>query len=205
LIRLAARQPTWVLGFQAEVWWGRPAQPARHGWAAPTRPLRLVERAVAEDAPDPTALACSGLRLRSAPGDGGWREATWLRFVDGRPLGAATTASLARGRAKLQAAGEAAWLLAWDNAPRHVSRPGRAWIHAHHRRVKWSGRGVRISTCYLPIKSPGLNPIAPRWAHAKRRVVEPARRLSADELSDRVYAAFGCDPHPALVIPATAA
>jgi transposase len=86
-----------------------------------------------------------------------------------------------------------------------VSHHVRSWIHAHNRRVKWSGRGVRIVTCYLPIKSPWLNPIEPRWAHAKRRVVEPARLLSADELSDRVYAAFGCDPHPALVIPATAA
>jgi hypothetical protein len=117
LIRLAASQPTWVLGFQDEVWWGRLAQPALHGWAEPTQPLRLVERAVAKDDPDPKALACSGLRLRSATGDGGWREATWLRFVDGRPIGAVTTAYLAWGCAKLQAAGEEAWLLVWDNAP----------------------------------------------------------------------------------------
>jgi hypothetical protein len=67
------------------------------------------------------------------------------------------------------------------------------------------GRGVRISNCYLPIKSPRLNPIAPKWVHGKRRVAGPARLLSADPLVDRVYAAFDCDHHPVLAIPANAA
>ena len=81
----------------------------------------------------------------------------------------------------------------------------RTWIRAHNRRAKWSGRGVRIINCYLPIKSPWLNPIEPKWAHGKRRVVEPARLLSADELIRRVYAAFDCDQHPRLAIPAKTA
>ena len=64
-------------------------------------------------------------------------------------------------------------LLIWDNAPWHVSRAVRAWIRAHNCQVKWAGRGVRIVPCYLPIKSPWLNPIEPKLADGKRRVVEP--------------------------------
>ena len=125
--------------------------------------------------------------------------------MDGRPVSAVTTEYLAWCCAKLQAAGKEALLLVWDNAPWHVSRHVRTWIRAHNRRVKWSGRGVRIITCYLPIKSPWLNPIEPKWVHGNRRVLEPARLLTADELIDRVCTAFGCDHAPQLVIPATAA
>jgi transposase len=116
-----------------------------------------------------------------------------------------TTEYLAWCCTRLQVAGKEALLLVWDNAPWQVSRAVRTGIRAHNRRVKWSGRGVRSITCYLPIKSPWLNPIEPKWAHGKRRVVEPARLLSADELIDRVCAAFDCHRHPALAIPAKAA
>ena len=194
-----------MLGFQDEVWWSRLAQPALHSWAEPDQPLRLIEQTVAKDDPDPKALACYGLLLRSATADGGWQEATWLRFVAGRPISAVPTAFLAWCCDRLQAAGKEALLLVWDNAPWHVSRAVRAWIRAHNCRVKWGGHGVRIITCSLPIKSPWLNPIEPRWVHGKRRVIEPARLLPTDELVDRVYAAFDCDHEPLLTIPATAA
>ena len=39
----------------------------------------------------------------------------------------------------------------------------------------------------------------------KRRIAEPARLLTADELTRRVYAAFDCDHQPVLPIPAKAA
>ncbi|MCL4465343.1 MAG: hypothetical protein M1389_04825, partial [Chloroflexi bacterium] len=57
---------------------------------------------------------------------------------------------------------------------------------------KREGQGVRIIACYLPVKSPWLSPIEPRWIHAKRKVVEPDRLLSAQELADRVCAHFHC-------------
>jgi transposase len=205
LIRLAASHPTWVLGCEDEVWWSRLAQPALSSWAEPDRPLRLVEQAVAQDAPDPKALACSGLLGRWAQPTGGWQEQAWLRFVDGRPVSAVTTDYLAWCCAQLQAAGKEALLLVWDNAPWHVSRAVRTWIRDHNRRLTRTGRGVRIISCYLPFKSPWLNPSEPKWAHGKRRVVEPARRLSAHELIGRVCAAFGCDHAPHLAIPAKAA
>jgi transposase len=192
LIRLAQTHPTWALGFQDEVWWSRLARPALHAWAAADEVLRLVEQAVAEGDPDPKALACYGLLVRSWS-DGARREEAWLRFVDGRPVSGLTTRFLAWCCAKLEAAGKEALLLVWDNAPWHVSRVVRAWIRAHNRRVKAAGRGVRIVPCYLPSKSPWLNPIEPMWAHGKRRVVEADGLLTAQELARRVCEAFGCD------------
>src|SRR5256885_2855046 len=48
-----------------------------HAWADGDRPLRLVEQAVAKDAPAKKALACYGA-LFPATGE------VWLRFLDGR-------------------------------------------------------------------------------------------------------------------------
>jgi transposase len=190
LIRLLATHPTWVLGCEDEVWWSRLAQPALHSWAEPDQPQRLVEQTIAKDDPDPKALACYGLLVRGGAPAGARAEATWLRFVAGRPVSARTIEFLAWCCAKLAAAGKEALLLVWDNAPWHVSRAVRHWLRNHHRQVKRRGQGVRIIPCYLPIKSPWLNPIEPRWGHAKRRVVEPARLLSAAELRTRVCGAF---------------
>jgi transposase len=199
LIALARRHPAWVLGFQDETWWSRLAQPARHAWAAADQPLRLVEQTVAKDDPDPKALACDGLLARRAR-PGGWHEQAWLRFVDGRPVSALTTQYLAWCCAQLQPLGAEALLLVWDNAPWHVSRAVRQWIRAHNRHVKRTGRGVRIVACYLPFKSPWLNPIEPKWVHSKRRVAEPARLLPARELIERVHAAFDCPHGPHLTL-----
>ena len=99
----------------------------------------------------------------------------------------------------------AALLLVWDNAPWHVSRAVRQWIRAHNRHVKRSGRGVRIVAGYLPSKSPWLNAIEPKWVHSKRRVAEPARLLTAQELADRVCAAFDCPHVPHLALATTLA
>jgi hypothetical protein len=81
-----------------------------------------------------------------------------------------------------------------------VSKRVRAWIRAHNRTVKQTGQGVRIVPCYLPIKSPWLNPIEPKWVHGKRAIVEPARLLSAQEIADRACAHFDCFHEPHLTI-----
>ena len=57
----------------------------------------------------------------------------------------------------------------------------------------------------LPIKSPWLNPIEPKWVHTQRRVVEPARLLPARELVERVCEALECIYHEHLPIPETVA
>lgn len=197
LIRLAASHPHWALGFQDETWWSRLARPRLATWTEDGHPLHLVQQTVAKDDPDPKALACYGLLVRWQPAaadQGAWQEETWLRFVDGRPVSAVTTAFLAWCCTKLATAGKEALLLVWDNASWHTSGPVRQWIATHNARVRQDGKGVRIIVCWLPVKSPWLNPIEPQWLHGKRRVVEPARLLTAQELADRVCAAFAC-PH----------
>ena len=101
---------------------------------------------------------------------------------------------MARRRVKVLA-------LIWDNASWHISQMVRTWIRAHNQQAKRTGRGVRILVCYLPSKSPWLNPIEPKWMHGKRAIVEPARLLPADELADRVCAHFDCGHEPHLVAP----
>lgn len=198
--------PDWALGFEDEGWWSRLAHPALHAWADPDQPLRLVEQAVAKDDPDPKALACYGLLVRwwtdgaLAPPHEPHEEA-WLRFVDGRPVSAITTRFLDWSCGKLAALGKTALLLVWDNASWHISKEVQYWIKAHNQQVRTTGRGVRIVPCPLPVKSPWLNPIEPKWVHGKRKVVEPDRLLPAQELAERVCAVFDCAYEPHLAIP----
>ena len=205
LIRLALGHPEWALGFADEVWWSRLARPALHAWAEADRPLRLVEQTVAKTDPAPRALACYGLLARWPAPDGEPHQEVWLRFVDGRPVSALTTQFLAWCCDELARAGKTALLLVWDNAAWHVSGEVRAWVRCHNRAVKAAGRGVRIVPCQLPSKSPWLNPIEPKWVHGRRRVVEPDRLLSAEELADRVCAAFDCPHEPHLSVAQDAA
>lgn len=203
LIRLATTHPEWVVGFEDEVWWSRLAHPALHAWAGPDHPLRLVEQTVAKDDPDPKALGCYGLLVRS------WeygplaspQEAVWLRFVEGRPVSAITTQFLDWACANLADAGKTALLLVWDNASWHLSKEVRCWLRAHNRQVRATGAGVRIVPCPLPSKSPWLNPIEPKWVHGKRKIIEPARLLTAAELAQRICAVFHCPYEPHLAIP----
>ncbi len=184
LIRLAGAHPDWVLGYADETWWSRLALPRLHAWRG-DGPLRLAEREVPGSDPDPKALCCYGL-LRGDTGG------MLLRFVAGRPVSQVTEDFLAWVCDRLAGEGRTALLLVWDNASWHISRRVRDWIKAHNRRVKAEG-GVRIVACRLPIKSPWLNPIEPKWAHGKKAVVEPDRLLTAQEVKDRVCAYYGCE------------
>jgi hypothetical protein len=200
LIALTGTHPEWALGFADEVWWSRVRQPQVHAWAEGDHPLRLVEQAVAKGDPDPKALACYGLLVRRA-GQPEQDEAVWLRFVDGRPLSAVTTQFLGWCCPRLETLGVPVWVLIWDNASWHVSKAVRAWIRAHNHTVKQQGHGVRILVCQLPVKSPWLNPIEPKWVHSKRAIVEPTRLLSAQEVAERVCAYQGCPHEPHLSLP----
>jgi hypothetical protein len=181
------------------------ATPAVRAWTATGQPLRLVEQTVAKG--ELKALACYGLLVRwwDATMADDPTEALWLRFVDGRPISGVTTQYLAWCCAKLAAAGKTALLLVWDNASWHLSREVRDWIAAHNRQVKAGEARVRIVPSPLPIKSPWLNPIEPKWVHGKKRVVEPARLLTVAELEERVYAALGAEHAAHLSMPKQAA
>jgi hypothetical protein len=184
------------VGYADETWWSRVAHPALHAWADGA-PRRLVAQTVAAADPDPKALAGYGLLVRPAAAT---PEEIWLRFVDGRPVSAVTTAFLAWCCERIAAQGAATLVLIWDNASWHVSGEVRRWLRAHNQRAHREG-GVRIVPCRLPTKSPWLNPIEPKWVHGKRRVVEPARLLTAQEVEHRVCAAFACPRCDHLAIP----
>jgi hypothetical protein len=112
---------------------------------------------------------------------------------------AITIEFLADCSARLEPGGTRALLLVWDNASWHISRAVKGWIRTHNRQVKQEGHGARILACQLPIRTPWLNPIKPKWVHGKRAVVEPARLLTAAELEARVCAYFRCHPQEHLI------
>ena len=113
-----------------------------------------------------------------------------LRFVEGRPVSPMTCAFLAWVTEQLAADGVRVLALVWDNASWHLSHEVRAWLKDHNRRIKAAGRGCRLLVCRLPSKSPWLNAIEPKWAHGKRAVVEPARKLTGTKLKQRLCAYY---------------
>jgi hypothetical protein len=135
------------------------------------RLLRLVERVMAKGDPAPKAWCCSGV-LRTD------RAQTLQRLVEGHPVSHVTTAFLAWFVQQMAAEQKRVLILIWDNASWHISRQVRTWIRQHNQQAKRHG-GVHLLTCRLPVKSPWLTPLEPRWVHGKRAVVEPARLLTA--------------------------
>jgi len=179
----------WAMGYQDEVWWSRLTHPNLHSWRA-DEPLHLVVQTQTKEDTDPKAFACYGIDLR-------WQDekAVWLRFVEGNPKSAPTIRFLAWMLARTAEKGIRVLVMVWDHASWHKSKMVQKWIREHNQRVKRSGEGTRLLAVLLPKKSPWLNPIEPRWIHAKRKVTEPTRKLSAHELAARVCAVF---QHPVL-------
>ncbi len=68
---------------------------------------------------------------------------------------------------------------------------------AHNPRAKQQG-GCKVRVCYLPVKAPWLNPIEPKWLHGKRAIVEPDRKLTAEEVKQRVHEHYHCEAHEPL-------
>jgi hypothetical protein len=161
------------------------ALPRFQAWSEEDAPLRLIERTAPAEDPDPQALACYGLLRTDTQG-------LLLRFVAGRPVSQVTEDFLAWTCARLAEEGKRALRVVWDHASWHASLRVRRWIREHNRRVKQQG-GVRIVACFLPVKSPWLNPIEPKWKHGKKAIVEPDRLLSAAELVTRVCQYYGCE------------
>jgi transposase len=201
LTRAVIGHPDWALGYEDEVWWSRFAQPHVRTWVETGQELHLIEQVRAKDDPDPKALACYGMLVRNWSPEGLQREKALLRFVDGRPISAISIQYLDWAGQQLMEMGVKVLVLVWDNASWHVSQIVRTWIRTYNWQVKKSGCGVRILLCFLPTKSPWLNPIEPRWMHGKRKILEPERTLSTHEVAVRVCAVFGCAHEPHLVLP----
>lgn len=184
LIEEVEIRESWAVGFQDEVWWSRLTHPNMHSWAA-ENPLRLVEQTREKDDPDPKAFACYGLDIR-------WKEnqEVWLRFVEGNPKSDPTIQFMSWVLEKTSQEGISVLVMFWDHASWHKSKRVRAWVHKHNQQVKKSGQGTRLLACLLPKKSPWLNPIEPRWIHAKRKISSPDSKLSAQVLAERICAVF---------------
>ncbi len=167
-----------------------------HSWAfalsgSVAKPLRLIENQKDKNDPDPQALACYGVVFDACVGH--WlHKRMLLRFVKGRPVSAVTVEFLEWVCRQLQRQDKRVWVLIWDNASWHKSQQVRRWIRRHNARVKREG-GVRIVSCLLPVKSPWLNPIEPRWVHGKRAICEPEGKLTAQETMERICAHYGCE------------
>jgi transposase len=169
-----------------------------NAWQSKDAPVRLVEQVWQKNDPDPKAFACYGVLWQHGPAADPLRRQMSLRFVDGRPESRITTQFLEWICTKLQEQGKRNWLLIWDNASWHCSKQVRTWIREQNQKVKQENKGVRILPLFLPTKSPWLNPIEPKWVHAKKAVVEPDGLLSAQQLAKRICAHFGCSSEPPL-------
>lgn len=181
----AASRDDWWLFDQDECWFSRFAQPSLHAWAENKEPLRLVERVPAHHA-SKKALACFGAVRQDT-------QQTYLYFCDGQPnseqmwLFIIGLLALAR-QEKIRVV-----VMIWDRATWHKSKRLRIWMRSYNRAAKRAGQ-PRLLTFLLPKKSPWLNPIEPRWVHAKRNTCQPDGDLSATELKRRMAAHFGTEP-----------
>jgi transposase len=189
LIALAARHPDWVLGFEDEVWWSRVAQPRMHAWTdGPPMKVQLLK---ADDGdPDPDAICCYGL-LRNDTGR------VIVRFVEDRPLGDITIQFLWWVCEVVAEEGKRVLIIVWDEASWHRSDAVSIWVRQHNELARQAG-GVKLVICELPVASPWLNNIEPCWTHAKKAIMEPDRKLTAQEITSRVCEHFGCELLPYL-------
>jgi transposase len=185
LISLSEKNPDWILGFMDEVWWSRLHDPMMNSWTQEGNPVRLIEKTKDKTETEPKAIACYGVYLRS-------QSQRLVPFVEQRPVSEITCQFLAWLTQQVSEMGKRVLPLIWDNASWHLSKQVQQWIRNHNRQVKQSGSGVRLIVCKLPVKSPWLNAIEPKWIHAKRAIVEPGRKLTAQALKTRVCAYFDC-------------
>lgn len=197
MIKLAQSQSNWAYAFQDETWWSRLSHPDLHSWVQQGQFTKLIEQTHSKKDPEPKALACYGLLVRWRNAQAHRKEKIWLRFVEGNPCSQLTIQYLQWICSKTHRLGKQVLVIFWDHASWHGSAQVLDWIRNHNHQVKQAGKGVRLLMCFLPKQSPWLNAIEPRWIHAKRKIVEPERKLSAEEVVSRVCAVFA---HPVLPV-----
>jgi len=168
-----------------ECWFSRFAQPQAHAWAAPGEELRLVQREPKRGETD-KALACFGAVRQDT-------DEVLLSFSDGQPNSLQMWLFIIGLLALARQEGKGVLVIIWDNASWHKSADLRAWKRAYNRAAKAAGE-PRLLTYRLPVKSPWLNPIEPRWLHAKRAVCEPNGELTPPVLRSRLCAHFDTQP-----------
>jgi transposase len=175
----ARQQADWLLLDEDESWFSRFEQPRLRAWSEGD--VTVTRREPVEREPD-KALACYGAVRQDT-------QQVYLYFTPTRPVSEETWRFVHGLIAVARQEGKRVLVLIWDNAGWHLSQRLRQWIREHNRAAKRSG-DVRILTHRLPLKSPWLNPIEPRWVHAKRAICEPHGPLSVPETKRRLCAHF---------------
>lgn len=175
-----------LLVWEDECWFSRFTQPTVNAWAAREQPLRLAERTPPHHTAE-KALACYGA-LRDDT------RQVHLHFIWGQPNSEATIDYLQRLLALAHGQRKSYLIVVWDNASWHLSRKVRAWLKRYRQQARLSG-GVHLFVCHLPSKSPWLNPIEPRWVHAKRQTLAASPvPLLPYQVRQRLCAYFGTKP-----------
>jgi DDE superfamily endonuclease len=181
----AHQRPDWLLVEEDECWFSRFAQPQAHAWAEADDALRLVQREPKRGDGE-QALACFGAVRHDT-------HEVRLSFRAGQPNSLQTWWFVIGLLAEARRAGKKVLVVIWDNATWHKSADLRQWTRAYNRAAKVAGE-PRLLTCLLPVKSPWLNPIEPRWVHAKRALCQPDGELTSPELRRRLCAHFETQP-----------
>ena len=167
-----------------ECWFSRFAQPQARAWAD-SEGMRLQVREPKRGEPD-KALACFGAVRQDL-------NQVVLYFSAGQPNSLQMWMFIVALLAVARAEGKRVVVVIWDNASWHKSQELRQWLRAYNQAAKGAGE-PRLLTHLLPTKSPWLNPIEPRWVHAKRDVCEPKGELTPRELRRRLAVHFDTDP-----------
>jgi transposase len=189
LLRLSAKHPEWVVGFEDEVWWSRVARPVLHNWTdGPAMKVRVLGQEKSD--PDPVAIACYGFYRMDT-------RKVLVRFVEKRPLGDVTVQFLEWLCWGVAREGKKVLAVIWDDASWHTCETVAGWVDEQNRRARQGG-GVKVVICELPVAAPWLNNIEPCWTHAKKAVVDTDRKLTAAEITRRVCEHFECEPLPYL-------
>jgi transposase len=132
------------------------------------------------------ALACFGAVRQDT-------DQVCLSFSTGQPDSEQTWLFIIALLAIARQEGKRVVVIIWDNASWHKSQRLRSWTRLYNQAAKQVDE-PRLITYLLPLKSPWLNPIEPRWVHAKRNVCEPDGNLSSIELRRRLCCYFHTGP-----------
>jgi transposase len=181
----ARQHKDWLLFDQDECWFSRFAQPTLSAWTLPGESFRLMEREPRRHEPE-KALACFGAVRQDT-------EHVELYFSAGQPDSEQMWVFIIALLAIARQEGKRVVVIIWDNAGWHKSQRLQSWIRLYNRAAKPAGE-PRLITHLLPLKSPWLNPIEPRWVHAKRGVCQPDGDLSSVELRRRLCCYFDTKP-----------
>jgi transposase len=145
----------------------------------------LIGREPTRNEPE-KALACFGAVRQDT-------DQVCLSFSLGQPDSEQTWLFIIALLAIARQEGKRVVVIIWDNATWHKSQRLRSWIRLYNQAAK-QAEEPRLITHLLPLKSPWLNPIEPRWVHAKRGVCEPDGDLSSVELRRRLCRHFDTEP-----------